>query len=81
MASGLGGLLKYRFNYIIVVNFVQDELSLLSLTLQNSPHVYNQSRSDPGFTCHQCFCLKRLALATCLSTAIESLPAHSQLTD
>ena len=49
MASRLGGLPKYRFNCIIVVNFVQDELSLLSLTPQNSPHVDNQSRSDPGF--------------------------------
>ena len=80
MALGLGDLPKYRFNYIIVVNFVQKELSLLSLTPQNSPHVYNQSRLNPGFICHRRFCLKRLVLATCLSTAIHSLRAHSQLT-
>ena len=65
-----------QINFVIVVNFVQNELSLLSLTLQNSPHVYNQSRSDPGFICHRCFCLS--ALYTCLSTAIYTLRAHSQ---
>jgi hypothetical protein len=74
--SGLGGLPKYRCNFLIVVDFNLDELFLFGLTPQNSSQMYNQSCSDPGFKIPSMFCLS--ALHTCLSTAIYTLRAQSQ---